>query len=99
MLGHGGYREPGVHGFLPNRYGRCGQTGAGEATSGDGAEFGSSVAFGKDGAAAIWAKIIPDLESAVGCSGVNLRRALQPNPALRPTRCPLHDASASPLAG
>jgi hypothetical protein len=98
MLRHGGYIKPRVHRVFPNRYGWCRQSEAREATSRDRAELGGSVTLCKDGAAATWAEIVPDLEAAIAYAGVNLRRALQPDLALLPTRRPLDNASASPLA-
>jgi hypothetical protein len=98
MLSHGGHSEPGMHGPFPDRYGWCGQAGVGEATSGDSAKFGGAVAFRKDGATAIWAKKVSDLESAIGFARVDLRLALQPDLVLLPTHTPLNSASASALA-
>ena len=87
-----------MHGPFPDRYGWCGQAGVGEATSGDSAKFGGAVAFRKDGATAIWAKKVSDLESAIGFARVDLRLALQPDLVLLPTHTPLNSASASALA-
>src|SRR6516164_1652553 len=61
MVCHRGKAEPTMHRFFPDRGGRRGKIGVGEATNRDAAIFRGSIGFREDVTAAVWAEIAPHL--------------------------------------